>query len=290
MDSTTPASTSLDDLTVIVVTYNSAHCIPDIAEALTGLPNVFVVDNASNDATVARVSELIPRAVLLANERNVGFGAANNQALKLVKTSFALVLNPDTTPSADFFVQMIEAARRFPEAAIVAPQLIKKTGALEINYRWPAVKWRSSGPEADGPCCVGFVCGAAMLLNMANMKDVGFFDEDFFLYYEDEDLSYRAFLRRAPMVVVPQIRLMHISRGSVKGTNPTKGEFFRGFHHAQSKILFENKHSRGSRNLWWRTLILAVCTLPLRLVVLHPKYIARHIGRIVGLIVHRGKI
>lgn len=255
-----------------------------LAPALRGLVNLVFVDNASTDDTVAKIAQCLPNARLLLNDKNKGFGAANNLALQQITTPFALLLNPDTLPDSDFFEKIIQAAEQFPEAAMIAPQLIGRNGADEINYRWPGSEWVSKGRGAEGPCCVGFLCGAAILLNMKNMQRIGFFDEDFFLYYEDEDLSQRAFNTKLPMVVVPQIKLKHLSRGSVKGSAPLRSEFLRGFHHAQSKILFEKKHGTQANWLRWKTLVLALLSLPLRLLVPQPKYIARLLGRAVGLI------
>ncbi len=246
--------------------------------------HLIFVDNASTDNTAEKITELLPNARLLLNNENKGFGAANNLALQKINTPYALLLNPDTLPGSDFFGKMIQAAEQFPEAGMVAPQLLGRNDADEVNYRWPSAEWISKGRGADGPCCVGFLCGAAILLNMKNMQRIGFFDEDFFLYYEDEDLSQRAFNTKLPMVVVPQIRLKHLSRGSVKGPSPLRSEFLRGFHHAQSKIMFEKKHGKQANWLRWRTLGLALLSLPLRLLIPQPKYIARLLGRTVGLI------
>jgi GT2 family glycosyltransferase len=275
---------SLDSLTVIIVTYNSAHCMEALAPALRGLVHLIFVDNASSDDTAEKITKFLPNARLLLNDKNQGFGAANNRALQHITTPFALLLNPDTLPDSDFFEKIIQAAEQFPEAAMIAPQLISRNGADEINYRWPDSEWISKGLGAEGPCCVGFLCGAAILMNMKNMQRIGFFDEDFFLYYEDEDLSQRAFNTKLPMVVVPNIKLKHLSRGSVKGPAPLRSEFLRGFHHAQSKILFEKKHGTQANWLRWKTLVLALLSLPLRLLVPQPKYIARLLGRAVGLI------
>lgn len=274
---------TLEELTVIIVTYNSAHCMEALAPALKNLPHVIFVDNASGDDTPGKIKVLFPESRLLINDRNEGFGAANNRALQQTSTRFALLLNPDTLPDVEFFEKMIQAAKRFPDAAMIAPQLVRRNDTEEVNYRWPSCAWISKGPGAEGPCCVGFLCGAAILLNMQKMSPIGFFDEKFFLYYEDEDLSQRAFNLRAPMVVIPQIRLTHLSRGSVKGQTPLKSEFFRGYHHAQSKLLFEQKHGTNARWLRWKTLILALLLMPFRILIPQPKYMARLIGRVAGL-------
>jgi GT2 family glycosyltransferase len=124
-----------------------------------------------------------------------------------------------------------------------------------------------------------------MLLNMDVMKRIGFFDETFFLYYEDEDLCQRVFLAGQQIVLVPEVEITHLSRGSVKGPNPLKSEFIRGYHHAQSKLVFERKYFgvAHATRLRWKTLLLALLTLVPRLLLPQPRYLARLFGRIVGL-------
>jgi len=278
-------SPTLADLTVIVVTYNSAHCIAALAPTLAALPHVTIVDNASNDGSADTAAAAMPNALVLRNERNLGFGAANNRALRLATTSHALLLNPDCLPTAELLQGLLAAAGDYPDAAIIAPHLIRRGGEVELSYRWPGKLWRSRGPAAEGPCCVGFVCGAAMLFNMAVMREVGFFDEDFFLYYEDEDLCQRAFDRQKAIVVVPHVSVTHLSRSSVRGNSPLRAEFYRGYHHAQSKLIFTGKHvgARQALQLRRKTLLLALAALAPRLLVPVPRYVARLLGRIQGL-------
>ena len=276
---------SFDDVTIISVTYNSAHCLPALSDALKTHKNVVIVDNASDDDIEAQLRIALPNATLIRNPRNLGFGAANNRALAAVTTPYALLLNPDCLPTPAFLTGMLQAAENFPDAAIIAPHLIRRDGSPELNYRWPATHWVSKGPKAEGPCCVGFVCGAVMLLNMAVMKNIGFFDETFFLYYEDEDLCQRVFLANQQIVLVPEVQITHLSRGSVKGPNPLKSEFIRGYHHAQSKLVFERKYFSAAQagRLRWKTLLLALLTLVPRLLLPQPRYLARLAGRIAGL-------
>lgn len=280
------AALKIQDITVIIVTFNSAHCVPALASALTSVPNIIISDNASDDETITRIEEKIPQALILKNDRNLGFGAANNRALALTKTRYALLLNPDCLPKADFFEKLIKTATAFSDAAIIAPHLIRRNGDPEVSYRWPSTHWKSAGTKADGPCCVGFVCGAVMLLNMSVMEHIGFFDETFFLYYEDEDLCQRVFLAKKQILLDPNLEVTHYSRSSVKGPSPLKYEFLRGFHHAQSKLIFENKYfgNKSRTSLRWRTLALAMLNLIPRILIPHPRYLARLTGRIIGLI------
>jgi len=274
-----------DNVTVVMVAYNSAHCLPGLSAGLQTMHKIIVVDNASDDDLQTQLPLTLPQASLLRNALNLGFGAANNRALAQVKTPYALLLNPDCLPTKEFLDGLLQAAAEFPDAAIIAPHLIRRNGTPEVSYRWPTTHWDSRGPKADGPCCVGFVCGAVMLLNMDVMKRIGFFDETFFLYYEDEDLCQRVFLAGQQIVLVPEVEITHLSRGSVKGPNPLKSEFIRGYHHAQSKLVFERKYFglAHATRLRWKTLLLALLTLVPRLLLPQPRYLARWFGRIVGL-------
>lgn len=275
----------LDGLTVIVVTFNSAHCLPALGAMLADFPHVVVVDNASSDGTVAAVQRHLPQARAIANPRNLGFGAANNLALRIAQTPYCLLLNPDCELTADKARLLLATARAHPEAAVVVPQLLRASGQPELNYRWPSTEWTSRGPGAEGLCCVGFACGAAWLLNMDVMRDIGFFDEGFFLYYEDDDLCKRIFERRKAILLNPDVQLVHASRGSVRGTSPWRSEYLRGYHHAQSKVRFVAKHEgvAPAARLRWRVLALALLALPLRLLLPAPRHLARLAGRIAGL-------
>ncbi len=276
----------LDDITVILVTYNSKHCLDALAQPLASFANVIFSDNGSEDGSAQEAQARSPHATVLKHERNLGFGVANNRALERVQTPFALLLNPDCELSADLVLGLLQSARDFPQAAMLAPQLVRSNGRKEISYRWPRTDWKSTGPQADGPCSVGFVSGAVILVRLAQCEGVGYFDEDFFLYYEDEDWCLRLFEKQRGIVVVPHILWLHASRGSVRGNHPLRNEYGRGYHHAQSKVFFARKHMshQVAQQRHQRTLWLAILSLPIRLLLPVPKHVARHWGRIVGLL------
>ena len=275
----------LRQVTVVMVTHHSAHCLANQNGLLGHCPNIIISDNASNDNTPTLAKALWPHAKVLTHPLNLGFGAANNRALDLVSTPFALLLNPDCAITPEAIVALISAANDMPEAALVAPQLLGAKGKLELNYRWPKTMWSSKGPGANGPTCVGFVCGAAMLFRIDKFDSVGFFDETFFLYYEDDDLCLRLFNAQLPVVLVPEVQAVHSSRGSVKGKVPLKSEYIRGYYHAQSKLTFEKKHGTLQVALRQRRRLLATTSLALffRILLLSPKRLARMWGRWRGL-------
>lgn len=277
---------AFSQVTVVVVTYNSAHCLPMLAPLLSVCPHVVISDNGSDDATATQAQALWPHATVLAHGRNLGFGAANNRALAQVQTPLALLLNPDCEMTPLALRALLEAAERFPDAAVVAPQLMASEDRAEVNYRWPSAYWTSRGGAAEGPLCVGFVCGAVMLLRMERMASTGFFDERFFLYYEDDDLCLRLFQARLPMVLCPEVKVLHRSRGSVRGRSPWRSEYLRGYHHAQSKLIFLNKHEslQAARRLRTQLIWTTTLALPLRVILFSPKLVARMWGRWRGLL------
>lgn len=276
---------AFSQVTIVVVTFNSAHCLPLLSPLLAICPNVVISDNGSEDGTAAKAQMLWPHVMVLSHGRNLGFGAANNRALAQVKTAFALLLNPDCEMTSQALLDLLAFAEFFNDAALFAPQLMASEDRAEINYRWPSVYWSSRGPAAEGTVCVGFVCGAVMLLRMERMAMTGFFDERFFLYYEDDDLCLRLFQAKQAMMLCPQVQVLHRSRGSVRGRSPLRNEYLRGFHHAQSKLIFLNKHAslQAAQKLRRRLIWTTALALPLRVILFSPKLLARMWGRWWGL-------
>lgn len=274
----------LDQVTVVLVTHHSAHCVPDMAQALAEFPHVVVVDNASDDDTPRLVQAQLPHARVLALPRNVGFGSANNQGLAQVHTPYALLLNPDCHIKADAVRQLVATAQAWPQAVIVAPQLWDSEGQPQLNYGWPRWLGASSGEGATGVVAVGYACAAAWLLRV-DTTPAWRFDEDFFLYYEDEDLCARLFKARQLVLIDPQARAMHANRGSVRGRSVWLSEWRRGFHHSQSKILFWQRHMGAdlARRVRRKALWTGGLEVLLRVFTLHPRLLARSLGRWVGM-------
>ena len=278
----------LAQVTVLVVTYNSSHCLAALAEGLCALPHVIVVDNASQDDTCAAVQTHLPAATLLRLPANRGYGVANNEGLAWVRTPYALLLNPDCLITPAEVAALVAAAHTWDRATLLVPQLVDGAGRKQINYSWPRHAWQPRAGAADGPLNVGYACAAVMLINLPRLKatlaEGAGFDPRFFLYYEDEDLCLRVFERHGQILVLPGIEVVHFSRGSVKGARPWRAEYWRGFHHAQSKIRFVDKHfgAAAGRQARHRLMGSACLNVLARALLLSPKHLARAWGRLRG--------
>jgi GT2 family glycosyltransferase len=271
-------------VTVVLATYHSGHCAADLGRSLAGFPQVIVVDNASSDDTVAQVRQHLPQAQVFVNDRNLGFGTANNRGVWAAATEFVLLLNPDCVLAADAVVTLVQTAERYPSAAVVAPQLINRQGKQDLSYCWTPSTWAAQGPGAEGDTCVGFVSGACMLIRREAMLRVQGFDEDFFLYQEDTDLCLRLARQCGELILTPQAHVTHLSRGSSSGKARFKAEYLRGYHHIQSKFLFDFKHQglQVTTLRRWRYGLIAGLEMLARLLMLDLARAMRVMGRMAG--------
>jgi N-acetylglucosaminyl-diphospho-decaprenol L-rhamnosyltransferase len=284
MDPNLISDESLARVTVILVTFQSAHCAKSLSESLKAFPHVIVVDNASADDSIEAFTSHIPQARVISNEINLGFGAANNKGCAIAQTEFVLLLNPDCIIDTNAVKAMLSCADQYPLASTVGPQLIDRNGHFDKSYSMGAKAWGGKGPIADGPLSVKFVSGACMLIRRNAMENVRGFDEGFFLYYEDSDLCLRLCDLAGEIIVEPQAKVIHLSRGSSGGKARLKAEFLRGYHHIQSKFLFEKKHFQKEvsfiRRL--RYAILAGLECVIRLLLLDRIRASRVFGRTLG--------
>ncbi len=188
----------MKEATIIIVSYKSSHIIGDALKNIVGKGyRIIIVDNGSNDNIKEFLQENYPNSgiELILLENNCGFGKANNLALEMVETDFALLLNPDAIIKEESIEKLVNCAKKDPKIALA--------GALDIKSEDPSEKEIQESIEAhknafgehddkNNHIEVGFLCGGFMLLKMEAFKKIGFFDEGIFLYFEDHELCKRS--------------------------------------------------------------------------------------------------
>jgi GT2 family glycosyltransferase len=197
-------------LSVVIVSYNVRsyleECLKSVQEALEGIEGeVFVVDNHSDDDSVEVVRREYPWVNLIVNLENLGFAKANNQAIRRAQGEYVLLLNPDTVVSQDTFRGVLAFMDEHPKAGSAGVIMCYEDGSRAPESRravptpWVAARkmlgftkrYYLSDLPWDQPCRIEVVSGAFCLLRHQALKSVGLLDEDFFMYGEDIDLSYR---------------------------------------------------------------------------------------------------
>ncbi|HEV2565458.1 MAG TPA: glycosyltransferase family 2 protein [Microvirga sp.] len=231
------------DVTAIVVTFDSAHALPECLGALAadGVP-VIVVDNASTDDTVAVAEGQGARVVR--NARNLGYGRANNIGARAADTEFALIVNPDCAVDKGAVAALVDAARRYPEAAFFAPQIVEPDGRVFYQPRsLLATSLTNPGGALvlpEGEACAPFFSGACFLIRRDLFLKLGGFDENIFLFYEDDDLCRRIADSGSALIYVPQAVVRH-GRGRSSGDRP--GRIFASrWHQAWSRAYVSRKY------------------------------------------------
>lgn len=211
-------------LSVIIVNYNVKYyvyqCLQSLRRAAKGIEwEVFVVDNNSNDDSVAYLHECFPKEEfpelrIIANADNPGFGKANNQAFRMAQGEYVLCINPDTFVSEDTLTRCLDFMQDHPDAGCMGVKMLNADGTFAPESRrgvptpWASFckitrlsrlfpKTKTFGYyylqylPVDEPAKIEIVSGAFMMVKRDVVADVGIFDEDFFMYCEDTDLSYR---------------------------------------------------------------------------------------------------
>lgn len=274
------AAAALTDITPVLVTYNSAGVLPWSLPALAACEQVVVVDNRSHDDTVATVMRLLPQARVIAAPGNLGFGRANNLGLDAVSTRYALLLNPDARLEPGALAALHAAALRHSDAAVVAPVLYDAPGVVGDFFRGPFYAPASRpAPEPCGDLCADFVTGAAMLLDLQQLREVGFFDPWFFLYFEDDDLCLRVRRHGHSIVVARDASVLHRVRES--SAPSSRAALRRSYCMTLSKLYITRKYLGRGRciALALRIGLGSLLALPVIALSLRGDRILRHAAR-----------
>lgn len=252
-------------LSIIIVNYNVKYfleqCLQSVHKAIQNIDaEIFVVDNNSVDRSVEMVTAKFPWVKVIANKKNTGFSVANNQALKIAKGSFCLLLNPDTIVEEDTFEKCLSFMENNPNAGGLGVKMVDGKGKFlpesKRSLPTPAVAFykifglskifpkskrfgayhlghlsENNTNEAD------ILAGAFMLLRKEALDKVGLLDENFFMYGEDIDLSYRLILGGYKNYYFADTRIIHY-----KGESTKKGSLNYVFIFYKAMIIFAKKH------------------------------------------------
>jgi GT2 family glycosyltransferase len=235
------------DVTAIVVTFDSAHALPECLGALRAddVP-VIVVDNASTDSTVTIAEG--HGAKVIRNARNEGYGRANNSGARAAESEFILVVNPDCTVDKGAVAALVDAARRYPDAALFAPQIVEPDGRVFFQPRSLLSPYLHNHQGKlvlpEGEACAPFFSGACFLIRREVFLRLGGFDDNIFLFYEDDDLCRRVADSGSALIYVPQAVVRH-GRGRSSGEKPGR-VFTSRWHQAWSRAYVSRKYGLPS--------------------------------------------
>jgi GT2 family glycosyltransferase len=197
-------------LSIVIVSYNVRgyleNCLQSVSSALEGIEGeVFVVDNHSDDDSVEAVRSQYPWVRLIENQENMGFSRANNIAIREARGEYVLLLNPDTIVEEATLREVLRFMEEHPKAGGAGVMMHNADGSLAPESRralptpWVSClkmlgftkRYYMSHLPWDQPGRIEVISGAFCFLRKKALDEVGLLDEDFFMYGEDIDLSYR---------------------------------------------------------------------------------------------------
>ncbi len=258
-------------ISVIIVTYQSRDdieaCLSSLMDASQGQADIHVVDNASRDGTAAYIKRHYPQVRLQENQDNRGFGAANNQALRHCDPAlpYVLFLNPDTSIRQSALPRLMAFMEAHPKVGMAGPKILNVDGSVQdsVSYRYPGHRF-AQGQTDHLPGKIASILGACMITRLELMTELGGFDEDFFLYGEDQDLCLRVRSRGLSIGYIDHAEVMHHGGKSEQGTGVAELTAKK----IRAEYLFYKKHYSEEvirrifryhyRRAWWRTRIYRV--------------------------------
>ena len=210
-------------LSIIIVSYNTADLIGDCLKSVFAASNItkeiFVVDNASTDNSVILVEKDFPEVNVIVNMKNRGFAAANNQVIPLYKGKYIFFLNPDAKVMQDTFNKAILFMYTNPDTGLAGTKVVYPDGTFQwsVSNKYPGEKY-TTNELCELPGSIACVLGASMIARSELIKGLKGFDEDFFLYGEDQDLCLRIRKSGYKIGYTDSARIIHLGGQSEKNS------------------------------------------------------------------------
>lgn len=223
------------ELSIVIVSWNTSSllqaCVASVLNSTKAESwEVIVVDNASADDSAAMLSRASPSIFRIENSANVGFARANNQAIAVARGRYVLLLNSDTIVPPDAIARLVTFLQQHPDTGACGPSLLQTTGTVQpfafggdptpsyllrrgcmhLFYHRPLHDWKTTQVQT-----VDWVSGACLLVRREAMEQIGGFDENFFMYFEDVDLCLRLRKQGWKIYYNPDVSITHIGGASV---------------------------------------------------------------------------
>ncbi|MGZ3578290.1 MAG: glycosyltransferase family 2 protein [Syntrophales bacterium] len=237
------------DISIIIVNWNTRdllqNCLESIYKTISDISyEIICVDNASTDGSVSMLQEKYPQVRLIQNEENRGFGAANNQAMRIMKGRYALLLNSDAVLTDNAVRELFAFMEARSDAAMACGQLLNADGSKQnsvagfpnllslltntslLEYLFPK-RYPSKRYNHDKPIEVDSCIGACLLARKKAIEEVGMFDERYFFFFEETDWAYQMRSAGWSIFHVPTALIYHLQGQSIGKDIRSRIEFYR---------------------------------------------------------------
>ena len=233
-------SISRQNLSIVIVTFKSEAVIHECIKSIDKDIKIIVIENSNNFQFKEELELKYSNVSCALTHDNLGMGKGNNFGIKITKTDFVLILNPDVILEKKTINELILASEKISEFAIIAPI------SSDINY--PNYKLNNNKKiviKKESPFKVKSIDGFAMLFNKKRLNKIlneKYFDENFFMYLENDDLCKRVIDAKEYIYVAPNSKIKHLGGKAVNVKYTEEVELARNWHWIWSKFYYNKKH------------------------------------------------
>ena len=230
-------STSKNNLTIVIVAFKSEKVIETCLNSIDQKYAVIIVENSRDASFKKNIESKFPNVKCYLTGSNMGMGSANNIGIKLAKTNYVLILNPDVKLTQNTIINLTSEIELINNFAIAAPMEI--TDFKKKNYGF----FNNNHSKINNrPFKVDYVDGFAMLINQSRFKKNIFFDENIFMYLENNDLCKRMLENNESIYVIPKSQIIHLGAKAVNDEFFNEVEFSRNWHWMWSTFNYHRKY------------------------------------------------
>ena len=233
-------SISRQNLTVIIVTFKSENVVHNCIQSIGSDIKILIIDNSNSKEFKENLENKYKNVTCILSEKNSGMGAGNNLGIKKIKTDFVFILNPDIVLEPNSIDMLIEESKKLQSFGIISP--------IEVNEDYPNYKLidnSKKNTDTNEPLKVKSVDGYSMLINLKRLNQIDnfyYFDENFFMYLENDDLCKRLNKKNENVYIIPKSKIKHLGGQAVNDKYKTEIELSRNWHWVWSKFYFNKKH------------------------------------------------
>jgi len=236
-------SISRQNLSVVIVTFKSDEVIDNCIQSIPEQIKIIIIDNSNDQKFKEKIEKKYNNVKCVLSTHNIGMGPGNNLGLRYVTTDYAIILNPDVIFEDNSIQKIIDESQKINSFAILAP--------ISIDKKYPNYKMHKkdfSRKDDHTPFKVKSIDGYAMVLNLNRLnklesfENYKYFDENFFMYLENDDLCKRLVEKNENIFVIPKSKIKHLGGKAVNIEYSQEIEFSRNWHWMWSKFYFSKKH------------------------------------------------
>ena len=245
-------SISRQNLSVVIVTFMSEDVIHDCIKSIPEEINIIVVDNSGDKKFKENIEKKYKNVECILSPENIGMGAGNNLGLRHINTDYAFIINPDVTLEKNTIDELIYASSEINSFGIISPIINS-----DKNFNYKLFDKNDLKKNSINPFKVKSVDGFAMVLNIKKLNQIksfenfNFFDENIFLYLENDDLCLRTKKKNEKIYIINNSIIDHIGASSSNFNQNKEIEYLRNWHWMWSKFYFNKKH-KGYLNAFFK--------------------------------------